>query len=77
MKIGGNNVDLIEVEEVLRSHEGVEDVKLSVAEDNLWGHRIEADMKPAPGKEINDKEIRHFCTNKLALYKLPKKISIV
>ncbi len=76
VKVGGNNVDLKEVQDVMCSFEDIEKVKLSVAEDDLWGHIIEADVKLCPGKMTRERDIRRFCSERMALYKLPKNISI-
>ncbi len=76
VKIGGNNVDLNEVRGVLELFPGVKDVRLVIVEDELWGHRIHADMVIASNKEITEKEIKAFCSQKLAIYKIPKNILI-
>lgn len=75
-KIGGNNVDLKEVKEVLASFPGAKDVRLKVLEDGLWGHRIYAEMEVGSKKEITEKDVKTFCKEKLALYKVPRKILI-
>lgn len=76
IKVGGNNVDLNEVRGVLNSFPGARDVRLTVVEDELWGHRIHAEMTVSSDKEITEREIKGFCGEKIALYKVPKKISI-
>lgn len=76
IKVGGNNVDLNEVKEVLKSFPGADDVRLNTIEDELWGHKIHAEMVISSKREVTEKEIRVFCSKKIALYKIPKKISI-
>ncbi len=76
IKVGGNNVDLNEVKGVLELFPGAKDVRLDIAEDELWGHRIYAEMAVSSKKEITEKEIKVFCSQRLATYKVPKKILI-
>ena len=76
IKVGGNNVDLNEVKDVLNLFPGAENVHLDIVEDELWGHRIHAEMSISSGKDITEKEVKVFCSEKIALYKIPKKILI-
>jgi len=76
IKVGGNNVDLNEVKGVLELFPGVKNVRLDVVEDELWGHRIYAETVVSSDKDITEKEIKTFCSQRLAIYKIPKKISI-
>jgi long-chain acyl-CoA synthetase len=76
IKVGGNNVDLNEVKGVLNLFPGVEDVRLNIVEDELWGHRIHAEITVSSKKEITEKEVKAFCSERIALYKIPKKIII-
>ena len=76
VKIGGNNVDLKEVKTVLGTFSGVKDVELDVDMDYLWGSRLSARLRISSKKEITEKAIRSFCRERLAIYKIPKKIFI-
>jgi len=76
IKVGGNNVDLNEVKDVLNSFPGARDVRLSIVEDELWGNRILAEIDVSSKKEITEKEVKAFCSEKIAIYKIPKKILI-
>jgi len=76
IKVGGNNVDLNEVKDVLNLFPGARDVRLDIVEDELWGHRIYAEMSISSEKEITEREVKSFCSEKIALYKIPKKILI-
>ncbi|MFH1853932.1 MAG: class I adenylate-forming enzyme family protein [Candidatus Omnitrophota bacterium] len=76
VKVGGHNVDLKEVKNVLSSFRGVTDVQLKAVEDDLWGHVINAEIEIASKKEITEKAIRSFCKKRLAIYKIPKNIFI-
>ena len=76
IKVGGNNVDLNEVKGVLNLFPGARNIRLDIIEDELWGHRIHAEMSVSSEKEITEREIKGFCSERLALYKIPKKILI-
>lgn len=74
VKIGGNNVDLNEVKRVLKLFPGAKNVRLDIVEDELWGHKIHAEIAISSKKEITEKMMKAFCSQKLAIYKIPKKI---
>jgi len=76
VKVGGNNVDLTEVRSVLSSFPGAQNVRLDIVEDELWGHRVNAEIAVSSEKGITEKEVRAFCSERIALYKMPKKILI-
>jgi long-chain acyl-CoA synthetase len=76
-KVGGNNVDLNEVKSVLNSFPGAQDVRLNIVEDELWGHRIHAEIDISSKKEVTEKEVKVFCGERIALYKIPKKIILI
>jgi acyl-CoA synthetase (AMP-forming)/AMP-acid ligase II len=76
-KVGGNNVDLNEVKSVLNSFPGAQDVRLNIVEDELWGHRIHAEIDVSSKKEVTEKEVKVFCGERIALYKIPKKIILI
>ncbi|MDP8230971.1 MAG: AMP-binding protein [Candidatus Gorgyraea atricola] len=75
-KIGGNNVDLKEVKDVMSSFPGAKDIELDVITDDLWGHRINARLEIASRKEVTEKDVKSFCKERLAIYKIPRKISV-
>ncbi|MFC1590504.1 class I adenylate-forming enzyme family protein [Candidatus Omnitrophota bacterium] len=77
VKVGGNTVDLQEIENVLKSHPKVTAVYLKVRKDVLWGHTIEASIESKKGVEISQGEIRTICLENLAQYKIPRKIKIL
>ena len=76
IKVGGNNVDLNEVKDVLNLFPGARSVRLNIVEDELWGHRIHAEVSIFSEKEITEREIKGFCSERQALYKVPKKILV-
>ncbi|MBU4589743.1 MAG: acyl--CoA ligase [Candidatus Omnitrophica bacterium] len=76
VKIGGNNVDLKEVRNVLDSFHGVKGVRLNTVKDDLWGHQMHAEVDVASKKDITEKTVRSFCRDRLAIYKIPKEITV-
>ncbi|MDO8602561.1 MAG: class I adenylate-forming enzyme family protein [Candidatus Omnitrophota bacterium] len=76
IKVGGNNVDLTEVKNVLNSFPGARNVRLDIVGDELWGHRIHAEITGPFKKEVTDKDVKAFCSERMALYKIPKRILI-
>jgi acyl-CoA synthetase (AMP-forming)/AMP-acid ligase II len=72
---GGENVYPSEVEEVVGSHEAVQDVAVIGIPDDKWGEAIKAVvvLKSGyePGKDLA-KEILDYCRGKIAGYKRPK-----
>jgi long-chain acyl-CoA synthetase len=77
VKIGGNNVDMNEVKAVLASYPGVKSVELDIVWDYLWGNLLNARLKVTHRKKIDEKKLRSFCVNRLAVYKLPKRIFVI
>jgi long-chain acyl-CoA synthetase len=77
VKIGGNNVDLKEVKDTLVLFPGVKKMKLNVLPDELWGCRLDAEIYVDMEEEITEKAIKAFCGERLAVYKIPKKILVI
>jgi acyl-CoA synthetase (AMP-forming)/AMP-acid ligase II len=72
---GGENVYPSEVEEVVGSHEAVQDVAVIGIPDDKWGEAIKAVVVLKAGYEPGEdlaKEILDYCRGKIAGYKRPK-----
>lgn len=75
---GGENVYSVEVEEVLARHPGVIEVAVIGVPDERWGEAVVAVVVPAPESDpatLGD-ELRAFCRQFLAGYKVPKRIDV-
>ena len=75
---GGANVFPAEVEGALTEHTLVADAAVVGLPDDEWGERVHAIVVVADGAEpptIDD--LRMFCRERLAAYKVPKTIEIV
>ncbi len=71
---GGENVYPAEVEDVMMGFEGIADVGVFGIDDEKWGEVGAAVVVLEPGVEINGEDIINQCKEKLAKYKVPKKI---
>jgi fatty-acyl-CoA synthase len=74
---GGMNVYSAEVESVVQTCSGVEQVAVVGLPDDDWGERVVAFVVPAAGSGGDVEEIRLTCRAHLASYKCPKEIHLV
>jgi acyl-CoA synthetase (AMP-forming)/AMP-acid ligase II len=73
---GGENVYSIEVEEVLYEHPAVLEAAIIGIPDETWGEAVCAVIVPKQGESIDEQELKSFCRQKLAGYKVPRRIFI-
>jgi fatty-acyl-CoA synthase len=73
---GGENVYPGEVEEVLASHPGVDEVAVVGVEDEQFGQRLVAFVVPARGSGLAREEVDRFAREKLARFKVPRSIEL-
>lgn len=73
---GGENVYSIEVEEVLYEHPSVLEAAIIGLPDEVWGEAVCAVIVPKQGAEVDEQELKGFCRQKLAGYKVPRRIFI-
>ena len=73
---GGENVYSVEVESVLFEHPGILDAAIIGLPDEVWGEAVCAIIVPKEGAVIEEQELRSFCRQKLAGYKVPRRIFI-
>jgi O-succinylbenzoic acid--CoA ligase len=71
---GGENVQPEEVEQTLRAHPAVADVGVTGKDDVEWQQAVVAVVVARDGVRVRDTELREFCRNRLAPYKVPKEI---
>lgn len=69
---GGENISPREIEEFLYLHDLVEDVQVIGVPDKKYGEEIMVWVKLIPGAEISEDELKQFCKNYIAHYKVPK-----
>jgi feruloyl-CoA synthase len=73
---GGENVYSVEVEGVLFEHSDVLDAAIIGLPDEVWGEAVCAVIVPKDGAVIDEQDLKNFCRQKLAGYKVPRRIFI-
>lgn len=73
IKTGGTNVSCVEVEEILKLHPDIEISAVFSAPHTYWGEGVVAAVVPKR-ESLSEAEVIEFAKDKLAGYKLPKKI---
>lgn len=76
IKTGGYNVFPTEIENVLAEHPAVNEVAVVGLPDPHWGERIHAVVSLAAGGAATPEELRDFCKDKIASFKIPKTVDI-
>jgi acyl-CoA synthetase (AMP-forming)/AMP-acid ligase II len=74
---GGENVYPAEVESVLYEHPAIADVAVIGVPDERWGEAVVAVAALAPGATLDIETLRAWATERLARYKLPRRLEIV
>jgi fatty-acyl-CoA synthase len=74
---GGENVYPREIEEFLYRHPKIQDVQVIGVPDDRYGEEICAWVKLRPGVTATEEEIRAFCRDQIAHYKVPRYIKFV
>ena len=77
LKTGGEKISALEIEDVLRSHEGVQDCAVVGVPDPVWGDRVCAAVVPRADAALSAEELRAFARGRLAPYKVPKDVVLV
>jgi long-chain acyl-CoA synthetase len=73
----GENIYPREIEEVLAQHPKVKEVAVIGAKDEARGEVPKAFVIARDGMTVDEKELRHFCRENLAGYKVPKHFEVV
>ncbi len=74
---GGEHVFPSQVEAVISKHPAVFDVAIIGIPDFKWTEAVTAVVIPKPGKEITETELQEFCKDKMARFKVPKKVVLI
>ncbi|MCW3839859.1 long-chain fatty acid--CoA ligase [Micromonospora yasonensis] len=74
---GGENVYSAEVENALANHPVVQQCAVIGVPDDNWGERVHAVVVLIPGATVSPEELRDFCRDRIANYKLPRSVSFV
>lgn len=76
IKTGGYNVFPTEIENVLAEHPAINEIAVVGLPDERWGDRIHAVVSLAAGATVTPEELKEFCRDKIATFKIPKTIEI-
>ena len=74
---GGENVYPREIEEFLYRHPKIQDVQVFGVPDQRYGEELCAWVKLRAGETLTAEEIREFCRDQVAHYKIPRHIRFV
>ncbi len=68
---GGENVYPREIEEFLYQHPAIQDVQVVGVPDERYGEQILASVILKPGQSATEEELRAFCDDQIAYFKVP------
>jgi fatty-acyl-CoA synthase len=71
---GGENVFPAEVEELLGSHESIQEAAAIGVDDEKFGQRLKAFVVLREGAELSEDEIKGYVKENLANYKVPREV---
>jgi fatty-acyl-CoA synthase len=74
---GGENIAPKEVEDVLRNHPAIADASVYAVASEFFGEEVAAAVRLHPGSTIDIDEVRAFCHDRIAKFKVPRFIRIV
>ena len=74
---GGENISPWQIEQCLLSHPQVAEVAVFGIPDDYFGEEIMAWIRLKPGQRSTEQELKDFCRNRIAHFKIPKQIRIV
>lgn len=74
---GGENVYSVEVEQVLNSHPQVLEAATIGFPSEKWGEAVGAVIVVKDGETIDENQLKDFCREKLAGYKIPRQFEYV
>jgi fatty-acyl-CoA synthase len=74
---GGENVFPAEVEDLLGTYEGVQEVAVVGVDDPDYGKRLRAYVVPADGVTLDEQTLKDHVKSNLARYKVPREIVFI
>lgn len=77
VRSGGENVYAAEVERVLLTHSDVAEAAVVGLPDERWDERVVACLVPRAGRSLDADEVRAFCRERLAGYKVPRQVVVM
>lgn len=74
---GGENVYPREIEEFLYTHPQIADVQVIGVPDERYGEELMAWVVARPGSTLTQEEVRDFCRDRIAHFKIPRYVKFV
>ena len=74
---GGENISPREIEEYLHRHPKIQDVQVFGVPDERFGEELCAWITIRPGESLTEDDVREFCRDQIAHYKVPRYIRFV
>ena len=74
---GGENVYPAEVESALYAHPAIAEIAVIGLPDAQWGEAVVAVVALKPGATLDLEELRHYAQDRMARYKLPRRLETV
>lgn len=74
---GGENIYPKEIEEFLYTHPKISDVQIYGVPDRKYGEQVMAAIVVKKGCELSEDDVRDFCRDKIAHYKIPRYVKFV
>lgn len=74
---GGENIYPVEVENAIAKHDAVADVAVIGVPDDKYGEALLAFIVTTPNGSITAEELIEFCRDKIAGYKIPRKMELI
>jgi len=74
---GGENIYPREIEEFIYTHPKVSDVQVYGVPDRKYGEQVMAAIILKSGMEMTEEELKSFCSDKIAHYKIPRYVRFV
>lgn len=74
---GGENISSVEVEDTLYRHPAVEDVAVVAQKNDKWGEVPCAFIKLVDGAAVSEQELKDYCRDNMAHFKVPKEFVFV
>jgi fatty-acyl-CoA synthase len=71
---GGENVFPAEVEELLSSHDSIQEAAAIGVEDDRFGQRLKAFVVLQPDAQLSEDDIKGYVKDNLANYKVPREV---
>ena len=77
IKSGGYKLSALEIEDVLRQHQIIQECAVVGIEDETWGEAVAAAVKIRKGGELTLGDLKTWAAERLSKYKIPKRMMVV